>query len=239
MDNPFFKTSYFQGGGGVNEPTPHKKKYKSEKAIVIQPRFKEPFYRNYDAYDVPGADGKINQSGPGTGWHSMHKYKSISEFLKEKRRNMQDKYKADDSWIEDTESNKKDRVQKMKTRAKLLYKLTKYAIDFPIDDQVTPILGDSGTYSDSVPIGGITDEYLPLNDFEGKSSDVLDFGRDYTEEDIGEQEIVEETITPAESSLYGMPDGIIPIEDLDSPSSEDPRYGTTDLGNNTYDKMWI
>ena len=29
------KTAYFQGGSGVNEPTPKKKKYKAEKAILV------------------------------------------------------------------------------------------------------------------------------------------------------------------------------------------------------------
>ena len=91
------KVGYFQGGGGVNEPTPKKKKYKSEPALVVQPRFKEPFYRNYDLYDVPGFD----HIGPGAGYHSMQKYKSVSEFLDAKRKKMKDKYKADDSWKQD------------------------------------------------------------------------------------------------------------------------------------------
>ena len=33
-------------------------------------------------------------------------------------------------------------------------------------------------------LGGYTDKYLPLNDFEGKSPDQLDFGEDYTESEI-------------------------------------------------------
>jgi hypothetical protein len=102
------KTAYFQGGGGGNEPTPKKKKYKAEKAILVQPRFKEPFYRNFDLYDVEGVDGKP-KLGPGAGWHHMHKYKSIKEFRDAKRKHMQDKYKADDFWIEDNDSNRKQR----------------------------------------------------------------------------------------------------------------------------------
>jgi hypothetical protein len=59
------KNGYFQGGGGVNQPEPKKKKYKSDPAIVVQPRFKEPFYRNYDLYNTPG------EHSPGAGWHDM------------------------------------------------------------------------------------------------------------------------------------------------------------------------
>jgi hypothetical protein len=95
------KKAYFQGGGGENKPEPKKKKYKSDPAIVVQPRFKEPFYRNYDLYNVPG------EHGPGAGYHDMEKYKSISEFLKAKRKKLKDKYKADDSWIMDDNSKSK------------------------------------------------------------------------------------------------------------------------------------
>lgn len=118
------KVAYFQGGGGVNEPTPKKKKYKSEPAIVNQTRFKEPFYRNYDLYDIPG----FEHIGPGAGWHSMQKYKSISEFLKAKRKKMKDKYKADDSWIdEDGEITKKN--PNIESRAILLSTMVKVAAD--------------------------------------------------------------------------------------------------------------
>lgn len=116
------KKAYFQGGGGVNEPTPGKKKYKSDPAIVVQPRFKEPFYRNYDLYNVPG------EHGPGAGWHDMEKYKSVEEFLKAKRKKLKDKYKADDSWIEDSgEITKKN--PNVKKRASILARLVKLAED--------------------------------------------------------------------------------------------------------------
>ena len=90
------KKAYFQGGGGVNEPTPGEKKYKSDPALVIQPRFEEPLYYNYDLYNVPG------QYGPGAGWHDMQKYKSVQEFLEAKRKRLEDKYVADDSWQVDS-----------------------------------------------------------------------------------------------------------------------------------------
>lgn len=268
------KLSYFQGGGGVNEPAPHKKKYKSDPALVMQTRFKEPFYRNYDLYDVP----EFEHIGPGSGYHQMDKHKSIQDFLKEKRKKMKDKYKADDSWQMDDGSRTK-KNSGMKARAIFLNRIIKLAdnimmpkehgtsiydwknspyqgipkapkkhdcndIDFPIDDQIGSgsILGDSGSYSDSVPIGGQLDEYLPLNDFEGKSPDKLDFGRDYTEDDHTDKDfdfdkLIEKYLNPAEPSIYGLPDGIISKEDLDAPSNENPQYGETNSGNTTYSDL--
>lgn len=268
------KNAYFQGGG--DDPTPKKKKYKSDPAIVVQPRFKEPFYNNYDTYDISGFD----HIGPGSGWHQMEKHKSIQDFLKEKRKKMKDKYKADDSWQLDNDIriNKNPNI---KARAAIFNRIIKLAdnimmpkehdteiynwknspyqgipkkpskhdcndIDFPIDDQINsdPILGNSGSYSDAVPIGGQCDEYLPLNDFEGKSPDKLDFGRDY----VGEQksiknldldELTKKYLQPSEPSIYGLPDGIQSKEDLDAPSDENPQYGETDSGNMLYENMWI
>jgi hypothetical protein len=229
------KKAYFQGGGGENEPAPKKKKYKSDPAIVVQPRFKEPFYHNYDAYNIPG----FEHIGPGAGWHHMHEFKSVKDFLDEKRKKMKDKYKSDDSWqLDDGTRTKKN--PNIKARAALFSRLIKADhmmapkehgtsiydwknspyqgvpkahkkhdsndIDFPIDDQVTPIgrdsegylrpnnlgpegkdistfpsvtnLGDSESYPTSADIGGSGDEYLPLPDFEGKTGDQLDFGHD-------------------------------------------------------------
>lgn len=225
------KKAYFQG---TEEPTPKKKKYKSDPALVVQPRFKEPFYHNYDLYDVPG----FEHIGPGSGRHQMNNFKSVKEFLNNKRK--KNKYKADDSWKLDagTVIKKNPNIQ---ARTFLLNRLIKIAIDFPIDDQISsPILGNSGTYSDSVPIGGELDEYLTLPDFEGKSADKLDFGRDYTEDDQTNQDFeafIEKYFNPAEPPLCGLPDGISPPEDLDAPNDENPQYGITDSGNTIYNKM--
>jgi hypothetical protein len=234
------KKSYFQG---TEEPTPKKKKYESEPRIVDQPRFVEPFYRNYDVYETEGVDGPAKH-GPGAGWHDMGKYKSIKEFLAEKRKKLKDKYKADDSWVQDSgKLTKKD--PKMQARASLLSRFVKIAIDFPIDDQINdPILGNSGTYSDSVPIGGQLDEYLTEPDFEGKSADQLDFGRDYAESEktgpVNVDKLIEKYLNPKETDLYGLPDGIDPEEDLDADktvNNSNPEYGTTDSGNTLYDKI--
>lgn len=172
------KKAYFQGGGGVNEPTPKKKKYKSDPAIVVQPRFEEPLYRNYDLYETEGVNGPAKH-GPGVGWHDMHKYKSIADFLKDKRKKLKDKYKADDSWVEDNGSITKKDPSKIKVRARIFSKLIKNAIEFPLDDYTDPTLGDSESdnlVGKSNPLGGYLDKYLPKNDFEGKMPTDLTFG---------------------------------------------------------------
>ena len=231
------KNAYFQG---TEEPTPKKKRYKSEPAIVVQPRFKEPLYRNYDLYDVPGVSDKPKH-GPGAGWHDMHKYKSIKDFLKDKRKKLKDKYKADDSWIQDDGSHTK---KKASFRIKLLAALTKTAIDFSIDEQITPIISEEDTYSSSVPFGGNLDEYLPKEDFEGKSADKLNFGRDYVEgEPISDERLIElinKYINAEEPPLMGIPNGIEPKEDLDADrtvNDMNPEYGTTNSGNTTYEDL--
>lgn len=273
------KYAYFQGGGGVNEPTPHEKKYKSEKAIVVQPRFKEPFYRNYDLYETEGVDGPP-KLGPGAGWHHMDRYKSVSEFLADKRKHMKDKYKADDSWIEDTKSNQNERIERMKTRASIFNRIIKFAqrnydlgkglyenmdkyksvedfrdgkdvnsLDFATDSQIGSgsIIGNEGSVANSVYFGGNLDEYLPQDDFEGKSPDKLDFGRDYEgeytepkkkpkniEELLQAYEAGEKDIPP-----YGLPEGIEQEEELTQPNKPNSEYGTTDSGNTVYNKMWF
>jgi len=116
------KNAYFQGGGGVNEPTPGEKKYKSDPAIVVQPRFEEPFYRNYDIYDVPG------KYGPGAGWHEVMNHPSIKEFLDFRRKRLQGKYVADDSWQVDSGKRVKTKPD-IQARAALLFQFIKTASD--------------------------------------------------------------------------------------------------------------
>jgi tRNA nucleotidyltransferase/poly(A) polymerase len=230
------KVAYFQGGGGVNEPTPKKKKYKSEPAIVNQTRFKEPFYRNYDLYDIPG----FEHIGPGAGWHSMQKYKSISEFLKAKRKKMKDKYKADDSWIDESgEITKKN--PNIESRAILLTTMVKVAdendIDFPIDDQVT-----SENWGGPQ---GLRELLMPEEDFEGKKQPSLNFGRDYVED----EEAIDEDYLDAfiekylshepHSDLYGLPDGLEHSNEEDLKYEEiNPDYGTLGPESLMYEDKW-
>ncbi len=246
------KLAYFQGGGGVNDPTPKKKKYKSERAIVVQPRFKEPLFHNYDLYETEGVDGPPVH-GLGAGFYqNMEKYKSISDFRKKKEERNKNKYKSDDSYIEDDGTITKDKTTKRLARINALQSFMKTAIDFPIDDLIgsESILGNSGTVSDAVPIGGQTDEYLTNPDLVGNLPTALNFGRDYTGDPkessmqhIDELQDKLDTLTkklnPKETDLMGLPQGISPPEDLDAPNDEDPDYGTTDSGNTFYNEMWI
>jgi|SRR5579859_4033321 len=225
---PYYKKNtkqslaYFQGGGGVNEPAPKKHKYKIEPAITVQPRFKEPFYRSYDLYDTPGVSGSPKH-GPGAGWNQMHKFKGIKDFLSHQRKRLKDKYKADDSYI--TENNFKERQDQMKIRANILSLLIKNAndishLDFPSDDDVTFIIGDSesylkptelgpldndlsafpnqvnlGTYESypsSAQIGGMTDRYLANPDLDDKPESTLNHGADL----IDNQPETAKNITP-------------------------------------------
>jgi len=176
------KVAYFQGGGSVNEPAPGKPKYKPEKAIVVQPRFKEPLYRNYYLYYVEGVNGMPINS-PGAGYHSLQNYNSIKEFLEDRRKLLKDKYVADDSYI--TEDNYKERANKMKIRATLLRNIIKISqrnfdygkglyenmekydnvkeflgdenkLDFPSDDLGSgPIIGNSETYENPRRLGPV------------------------------------------------------------------------------------
>lgn len=243
------KQGYFQG---TEEPTPKKKKYKSDRAITVQPRFKEPLFKNYDLYETKGEDG-LAKHGPGTGlYQNMEKYKSVKDFIDKKRK--RNKYKADDSHIEDTISNREDRISKMKVRSRILYKITKIAIDFPIDDNIDPNLAHSNSDSNTDTSlgnanhgGGYLDKYLPMDDFENKPPSALNFGRDYTDDvedskelDLETLEALIEKYTNEQKGLYGMPDGVnLQDGELRDPTDINPYYGTIDSENTLYDKLFI
>lgn len=247
---PQNKSAYFQG---TEEPTPKKKKYKSEPALVMQTRYEEPLYRNYDLYDTEGVDGPAKH-GPGTGlYQHMDEYDSVSDFREKKKKN-REKYKAEDLYKHDDGSISKVKEKKHKRAVRRVALLIALAndendIDFLVDEQIksSPILGENGSVSDSVPIGGLLDKYVPNYDFEGKPPTDLDFGTNYNEDNIHDyiaklQEIMDEklqTLNPKEPSIFGLPQGIDPVSDLDNLYEQDPRYGTTESGNTSYDKMWI
>ena len=224
------KLSYFQGGGGVNEPTPNKTKYKIESAPLNQPRFEEPFYRNYDLYDVPG------KHGPGTGAYHMNKHKSVKDFLDKKRKNIRKNYDS---------LNRKKRLNNLKARKDFLSKIIKNAISFPIDSQInsTQIEEPGDIYEKTVRMDGLTD-YLPLPDFDGKSPDKLNFGRDYEPDSVNYDllDIINELYNPKETDLFGLPNGFEPEEDLDADKTIftlNPSYSITDSGNTVYSNMWF
>lgn len=275
------KLAYFQGGGGINEPTPGKKKYKSDPAITVQPRFKEPFYRNYDLYVVPG----MEDIGPGTGWHGLQNYNDVKSFLEDRRKRMKSRYVADDSW-------QLDNGKRVKARMSLLSKLAKTAdhvmmpkehggsiydwknspyqgapkgvssisqwrknqdsndIDFPMDEYTDPAVevgNDEQADHNTNPLGGFLDDYLPQDDFEGKSPDELDFGRDYDGEFTEPKKKVDNIEELVQMYLdfhahrppLEMPDGVQEEEESTEPNDPNGQYGETDSGNTFYDKMWI
>lgn len=146
-------------------------------------RLNEPFFFNYDLYDAPG--------GPGAGFYSnMDKYKSVKDFINKKRK-------------------RKNKRKKTQSRRIALLKL---AFNFPIDEQITPILSDS----DVLPImGGFGDRYFETKDFEGKTPDNLDYtrveGYDDNIEKVPYDEfigMISQLINSPNESLIGLPDGL-------------------------------
>jgi len=258
------KKAYYQG---TESPKPKKQQYKPEKAVVVQPRFKEPLYKNYDLYETEGVSGPPKH-GPGGGlYQNMEKYKSVSDFFEQKRERNKRKYKSDDK---KTRSRKKKMA---KRRIQFLAAITKTAIDFPSDGVFNLIddVENDNPLHDAAPIGGLRGgEYVPSPDRKGGLAHSLDFERydenpdrlpEETEQDIytspeddeygkvgeepvgsTEEENVEENINPAEPSIYGLPDGILPKEDLDAVNhvnNTNPYYGTLNNENETYKNMWI
>jgi tRNA nucleotidyltransferase/poly(A) polymerase len=217
------KKAYFQGGGGVNEPTPGHPKYKADKAIVVQPRFEEPFYHNYDLYNTEGVDGPA-KLGPGAGWNHMNEYKSIKEYLEHQRQRLNGKYVAKDSWI--TEDNYKERENKMKIRAELLNDLIKIGgrkkkkkdtneLDFAFDNiegdmDSGPIIGDSESFEKPIALGP-----------DGPADTTISPGQ----VNLGDYESY-----PASVQIGGMLDKYLPQDDFEgkSPSSLDFGRDYTD-----------
>jgi hypothetical protein len=212
--------------------------------LTVQPRFKEPLYRNYDLYDVPG------EHGPGPGWHSMQNFKSVQDFLKARRKKLKDKYKADDSWRLDSGEITKKNPNK-EARLSLLSKLTKTAIDFTMDEYITPDIAapNTSTEDNGSPLGsshhsGYLDKYLPEDDFEGKPPTALNFGRDYVDPGVFDEDTLEELtekyLNPSPTpGLFGLPDGVdLPDEDLEQPSDINPDYGTLGPESLIYEDKW-
>jgi hypothetical protein len=258
------KVAYFQGGGKGNEPEPKGQKYDIDEAIRVQPRFKEPFYRNYDMYEVPG----FEDVGPGVGHNSMDKFDSIKDFLAARRKRLKGKYVADNTMIA-------GKPAKKSTAMSLRYDLVKMAIDYPIDDmynrQDQMIYIDEESYQPQEMVGpngtsdlstfpsdvGVTDfgtypyaaemgwEKTPLHnpDFEGKSDAELNTGRDYENDeepaDLSPEDLailINKYLTPAETDLFGLPDGNSPA-DLDADQTiqvENPYTDRSDFSRQMY-----
>jgi len=227
-----FKTllAYFQG---TEEPTPGKKRYPSDPKLVDQARHKTPLFRNYDYVE--------DSTGPGAGYTSLRNYDSVADFLKAKRKRNKDAYKADDSWQLDdgTMVKVEPNLTRQKKRAERRMRLLKMAIDFPLDDQTTPILSDDSSYSAAIPIGGLLDRYLPEKDLEGKGPEELNFGRDYAEEFEDPRmtridRLLEQFLTPQEPGLLGRNDKLPEPEELDADKTKSnlgQDFGNTESGN--------
>jgi hypothetical protein len=154
-------------------------------------------------------------------YQNMQDYKSVKEFLKKRKK-----------------KNKKSSL-----RTKILKVLLKHAIDFPVDDSFKdPIqLEENNSIQTALPMGGLTDEYLPENDNEDKMPTTLNFGEDY-QNDGSEEETIEDflsEVNTSESPLLGLPDGL-DSEDKTADktiSNRSSDYGTTNSGNTLYDKV--
>lgn len=185
------------------------------------------FFKNYDLYETKGVNGPA-KTGPGAGFYqNMDKYKSISDFLKQKRK-------------------------KIKQRKNALLMIAKKAfdqnyIDFPSDYLYTDILSDisgdtemSGMYSASVPTS--YNEFY-VSDIEEKSTynsniKVNNMGqKDYSIKDLKKDLFEFDTLNPSESDVYSLKQIVQPREDLETGYNKNPFSGTTDLGINIYNNI--
>lgn len=192
------KEGYFQGGGHENEPTPKKKRYKDKPIDQNLTKSKGTIFKNYDLYETEGVDGPAKE-GPGTGFYqNMDKYDSVSDFL-----------------------NKKRKKRKLALRQIFLKK----AIDFALDDQVTPIIGDNSF------ISGLYDYPFDFDkDIPAKANDKPD----KINSDI--DEFIETILTPTPSS----PDlkGNYDEEAEDTGTKPNYEYGPTNSGRNVFDEKY-
>ena len=161
----------------------------------------EPFKTNYDTY------------GPDSGWHQMHNFKSIQEFLKHKR---------------------KRRAKKIKKLQQRIDWLFKKAIDFQIDDQMNSFIETEH----SNPAAGLLTLTLPEVDFENKDPSELNFGRNYDSEEIESTDVVnEESFTPNPAPLFGLSDTLSDEGDTMIDPMDAAQYGGTNSGNTIYNKV--
>lgn len=115
-------------------------------------------------------------------------------------------------------------------------------------------LGTFETYPSSVP-GGMYGGKTPENDFEDKPATALNFGQDYDTEDgtksfresgdeLNEddlQRLMNKYLNPAESALFGLPDGMdAPAHDAEEtmPGEQNGYYSTQDEGRQMYEDKW-
>ncbi|HWZ21351.1 MAG TPA: hypothetical protein VNW06_01785 [Cytophagaceae bacterium] len=155
------KSGYFQGGGGENEPTPGKPKYKKEPLKKDDTKARGLLFRNYDLYNTKGVDGPGKVKTPGTGlYQHMNEYKSVSDFRKKKRKKaMLYRQMALLTAVAEPESVKEKKY--------------KDSNNIDANEDVTPIPISPAEVS---PIG-MLDGIYPKEDLDGKSVENLYYGR--------------------------------------------------------------
>lgn len=164
------------------------------------------FFKNYDRFDL--------SSGPGESFYeNMHKYKSVKDFLNKKR--------------------KRNKKRKFAIRKMALLSL---AIDFKLDESISPLIGDESSYQMSLPFGGILDEYLTFDDFEGKNITNLNHHNDYISSERYSDEEIDLGLNPRESELYGNKREFNQ-EDMEAEYEKNLYNGIQDFGRNIYDNI--
>lgn len=178
------KKAYYQGGGGVNQPEPKKKKYKDEPIDQNLTKARGVFFQNYDLYDT-------GDPTPGTGlYQHMDEYDSVADFRKKKREEkIRKRRKAMFEAImvstaSDKATSKKDKLQHLH---KMLTEFTKLIsrvnskiedeneVEDPTELTTTPI-----PWSSAAPGGsqlGLLDGLYPKEDMDGNPPSDLYYGR--------------------------------------------------------------
>lgn len=141
---------------------------------------------------------------------NMKQYKSVKDFLKKKK-------------------------SKQRLRRLAMINFIARAIDFDIDQTITPIIGDGGSYQESVAVGGRTDKYLSMNDFDDKDVSKLNIGRDYDSEEKDGKGKSDKPIK-TDHSINGLEREYNP-EELEVNFNQNNYYGIQDAGNNAYSNI--
>jgi len=144
------------------------------------------FFKNYDLYETEGVNGPAKQ-GPGTGFFSnIHKYKSVSDFLKKKR-------------------NRKNRKRKL---ALLAFAADKNNIDFIDDESVNTI-----PYEEVLQIGLLDNINPELTDKDGHPISKLYYGTEDSPDPIkfnpfgiqdGNERVIDEEPAETKNLYYGI-----------------------------------
>jgi len=145
---------------GTTSPEEDKKR-KQDKRVVVRPgRFSEPMYSNYDLYETPEGDRGV---GPGVGISgSRKKYKSVKEFIDDKRKRNKNKYVApkDEYYADD----KKAKKSLKSVSSKIDYFLIKTAdLDFSVSNPLHSFPSDEIFQENSMngSIAGMYDHLSP------------------------------------------------------------------------------